>query len=666
MMAVDSFLSGKAASGPLSPEPVGASRGPGRETDPADAGAGDATLGFAELLAAALGLAPDPHAAEPAPAGDGSASDNGAEDVECDASGAGGAGMVGESGSRPAMRAHGFAGVSNSADAARGVAYAMGGVAIDPSHAAGAATHGDANAGAGTRVRPDDSGDRGAVGASDPSSVAGHSGAWGEAAGNRAARHGGAAIAGAEGATGPVPAPAAGAPAHEAREGAGWGAGHAAADPAAGAAHTADAAVSIVDRSMERLDPELRRRLDRVIDRMRDEFGHEVRLVEGYRDQRRQDHLYAQGRTRPGPVVTWTRSSAHTAGRAADLIVDGTFDNPTAYARLARIAREEGLSTIGPRDAGHVELPASEAASIGASARPGAGIGVGGGSAVRRDVGLAGASSADGARAARVQAVAPVARPAEVASVAAVAQVARVATVARVAGPGAAGLGGATTKSSAPTGGGVDAVERGNGRPGRSGGAAVESGSAPAIEMAAGAAFSAAGASPDGAIAVPGEVRGAGGADRVARVLELRDGAEARPLSQVLLRLDDLDAGEGRVRVGVRGSAVDARIDLGDPVLAGRLGARIDDLSRALRRHGLDPETLLVQASRASDIGEPARLAVAGVDAEPAWVRALRSLDGGAGAQGDRRHDAGRDSRSGEPDVSHQRSRKEHRREDRT
>jgi hypothetical protein len=195
---------------------------------------------------------------------------------------------------------------------------------------------------------------------------------------------------------------------------------------------------------------------------------------------------------------------------------------------------------------------------------------------------------------------------------------------------------------------------------------ATESVSASAVEVAAGAGFSHGGTSPDEAIAVPGEVRSVGVADRVARILELRDGAEARPLSQVLLRLDDLIGDEGRVRVGVRGSAVDARIDLDDPVLAGRLGARIDDLSRALRRQGLDPERLLVQASRASDAVEPTRLAVPGADAEPAWVRALRSLDGGAGAQGDRRHDGGRDSRSGEPDVSHQRSRKEQRREDRT
>lgn len=112
-----------------------------------------------------------------------------------------------------------------------------------------------------------------------------------------------------------------------------------------------------IDTSLDRLDPEFRRRLERVMERMRNEYGHEVRLVEGFRDAARQEYLYAQGRTRPGPIVTWTLDSAHQHGRAADLLVDGRYDNPEGYARLAQVAREEGLRTLGPVDAGHVELP---------------------------------------------------------------------------------------------------------------------------------------------------------------------------------------------------------------------------------------------------------------------------------------------------------------------
>ena len=105
------------------------------------------------------------------------------------------------------------------------------------------------------------------------------------------------------------------------------------------------------------LVPELQGRMERVIDRMKAEYGHDVSIVETARTQERQDYLYEQGRTRPGQVVTWTRDSAHTRGQAADVIVDGKWNNPEGFARLQRIAREEGLRTLGVRDPGHLELP---------------------------------------------------------------------------------------------------------------------------------------------------------------------------------------------------------------------------------------------------------------------------------------------------------------------
>ena len=106
----------------------------------------------------------------------------------------------------------------------------------------------------------------------------------------------------------------------------------------------------------DRLHPELRARLERVMERMRAEYGHEVKIAEGYRTQERQAQLFAQGRTAPGPVVTWTRTSAHTDGLAVDVVIDGTYENPIAYERFARLAREEGLVSLAPLDPGHVEL----------------------------------------------------------------------------------------------------------------------------------------------------------------------------------------------------------------------------------------------------------------------------------------------------------------------
>lgn len=38
---------------------------------------------------------------------------------------------------------------------------------------------------------------------------------------------------------------------------------------------------------------------------------HDFTIIEGYRTRERQAELYAQGRTTPGPIVTWTLNSRH-------------------------------------------------------------------------------------------------------------------------------------------------------------------------------------------------------------------------------------------------------------------------------------------------------------------------------------------------------------------
>lgn len=51
-------------------------------------------------------------------------------------------------------------------------------------------------------------------------------------------------------------------------------------------------------------------------------------VVEGLRSKERQAELYAQGRTKPGKVVTWTLQSKHIDGRAVDLapMINGAID----------------------------------------------------------------------------------------------------------------------------------------------------------------------------------------------------------------------------------------------------------------------------------------------------------------------------------------------------
>jgi hypothetical protein len=201
-----------------------------------------------------------------------------------------------------------------------------------------------------------------------------------------------------------------------------------------------------VDRPLRDLGlvaPELRDRLARVVDRMRDEFGHAVQVVESGRSQARQDHLYAQGRSRPGPVVTWTRSSEHTRGRAVDVTIDGGYDDTAAFRLLQRVAREEGLQTLGMRDPGHLQLPGDvgglgpaaallDRALLGGAIDPSAGEApeLGAWGARVESLSVRAEATARPVAPVGVAAVAPVAGVAPVAAVAGVAQVAAVATVA--------------------------------------------------------------------------------------------------------------------------------------------------------------------------------------------------------------------------------------------
>ncbi len=215
--------------------------------------------------------------------------------------------------------------------------------------------------------------------------------------------------------------------------------------------------VSRANRDRTALDPELDARLARVEARMR-AAGHPIQVAETARSSSRQDWLFAQGRSRPGPVVTWTRESRHESGRAVDVTLSGP-DAARGYALLQEYARGEGLATLGMRDPGHLELRGgATSAAQAAGAATGAGDRIALDSVTRLDAGIAiedvavsavpeparPAGSAT-ARVAQVAQVAPVASPARPAPLAAVA---RVAQVASVAGPGA---------SNAPAGSG-DAI----------------------------------------------------------------------------------------------------------------------------------------------------------------------------------------------------------------
>lgn len=72
--------------------------------------------------------------------------------------------------------------------------------------------------------------------------------------------------------------------------------------------------------------------------------GLKVRITETYRSQERQNELYAQGRTSPGSIVTWTKNSRHTSRRAWDICQDikgEEYDNSKGFFKKCGAAASE-------------------------------------------------------------------------------------------------------------------------------------------------------------------------------------------------------------------------------------------------------------------------------------------------------------------------------------
>lgn len=70
-------------------------------------------------------------------------------------------------------------------------------------------------------------------------------------------------------------------------------------------------------------------RLAKVVERAIQITPVDFTVIEGLRTKERQAELYAQGRTKPGKIVTWTMKSKHIDGLAVDIAPinsDGSID----------------------------------------------------------------------------------------------------------------------------------------------------------------------------------------------------------------------------------------------------------------------------------------------------------------------------------------------------
>ncbi|MBO4548521.1 MAG: M15 family metallopeptidase, partial [Abditibacteriota bacterium] len=73
--------------------------------------------------------------------------------------------------------------------------------------------------------------------------------------------------------------------------------------------------------------------------------GLDIFITETYRSQERQNELYAQGRTKPGKVVTWTTSSNHTGRQAWDVSFKSTgYDELSKFYMAGEIAESLGIT----------------------------------------------------------------------------------------------------------------------------------------------------------------------------------------------------------------------------------------------------------------------------------------------------------------------------------
>lgn len=75
--------------------------------------------------------------------------------------------------------------------------------------------------------------------------------------------------------------------------------------------------------------------------------GYPWRVVQGFRSFPQQAALYAQGRTTPGPIVTYSPagSSYHNYGLAVDIapIINGLIDWKFDYSKLRDLAKKHNL-----------------------------------------------------------------------------------------------------------------------------------------------------------------------------------------------------------------------------------------------------------------------------------------------------------------------------------
>ena len=104
--------------------------------------------------------------------------------------------------------------------------------------------------------------------------------------------------------------------------------------------------VTTTCRDIKELDPVAQKACNLFMTECK-KAGLNVCITETYRSQARQDYLYAQGRTRSGNIVTWTKKSNHTGRMAWDIcknIRGQEYSDPKFFEQCGAIAKKLGIT----------------------------------------------------------------------------------------------------------------------------------------------------------------------------------------------------------------------------------------------------------------------------------------------------------------------------------
>jgi hypothetical protein len=93
---------------------------------------------------------------------------------------------------------------------------------------------------------------------------------------------------------------------------------------------------------------------------------------------------------------------------------------------------------------------------------------------------------------------------------------------------------------------------------------------------------------------------GTSAAQRAADIVAAREDAPARPLSQIVMAVDAGNGTTDRIQLDLRGSSLNAAIDVGDQRAAHTMSTHKPELIRALTRDGLEVESLEIRGTAAT------------------------------------------------------------------